>query len=133
MSMGPARPPEGAPRQTVAGYWIAVRRASGAPWPAARPRLVAQAVAACVLLLALAPAGPPPTAAAQTPPVWPAPEIVANLRAMLTGFYDQEATEATPIAHLTPIIEPDKTASAKDPDTLWEEYARVSRGIVGLT
>lgn len=110
----------------------AARRPWGAPRPPATTRAAVRlaAIAASLALPLLAPGGEAPRALAQAAPVWPAPDVVANLRGMLAGYYGQRADETTVLAHLAPLTEADKAAGAKDPDTLWEEYARPGRGIV---
>ena len=62
-----------------------------------------------------------PLAAPPAEPVWPSPVLVAEIRDLLTQYYDQEALAGGPISALAPRTEAEKASSAKDPDTLWEQ------------
>lgn len=58
--------------------------------------------------------------AAPATPVWPAPELVTDLRLLLLQYYNQTADAATAAPALAPRYEAEKAAARKDPDTLWE-------------
>ncbi len=60
--------------------------------------------------------------AAPSPPTWPIPDLTADVRDLLLAFYGQRATPSTPYYLRAPEWEIDKSASAKDPDTLWEYH-----------
>ncbi len=64
------------------------------------------------------------TAIAAAAPVWPIPDLVADLAALLGELYRQRADASTPVFYLAPEWESDKWRSSKDPDTLWEYGAR---------
>lgn len=59
------------------------------------------------------------------PLAWPVPPLVERIRTMVTAYYNREAEPGTPGNLLAPISEGDKTAAAKDPDTLWETLAQL--------
>lgn len=83
-----------------------------------------------VLLLTLALAVPGPAqavsvaapAAPPNPPVWPVPDLTADIRNLLVGFFNQRAAGGTPYYYRAPEWEIDKVQSKKDPDTLWEHF-----------
>jgi hypothetical protein len=54
--------------------------------------------------------------------VWPVPDLVIDVRDLLQGYYDREATPGTAFYHRAPEWEQDKVEAAKDPDTLWEYH-----------
>ncbi len=81
---------------------------------------VRDAALALLLALLLGASGRPAEVQATGQPVWPVPDLVAGLGALLQELYDQEADASTPVFYLAPEWESDKWRSAKDPDTLWE-------------
>jgi hypothetical protein len=69
------------------------------------------------------PAVPSPPAIpspAPATPRWPSPALVATVRTVLVGYYNQEASPLSPYYERAPEYEADKAPARKDPDTLWE-------------
>ena len=99
-----------------------------------RPIRRLAAVAALLALPAVALPGPvgasplgasplAPNAAPPNPPVWPVPDLVADVRNLLVQYYNQEPAVPPAIDNyyaLAPERETDKAPSKKDPDMIWE-------------
>ncbi|MCC7019826.1 MAG: hypothetical protein IT332_08730 [Ardenticatenales bacterium] len=60
--------------------------------------------------------------AAPATPVWPAPDLVNGVRAMLVQYYGQRAPAVTPYYLRAPEWDIDKKQAHKDPDTLFEYH-----------